>query len=106
MLQSQLVKDSRESQDWTEMMIFRGQDVFSNSTNKLLDLREAESEYTNIRVATYPLYTWEWLFRSSQPETYKATSNERTGNGCELSRSRRRDDEKERGAIFRRSQNE
>ena len=106
MLQSQLVKDSRESQDWTEMMISRGQDVFSNSTNKLLDLREAESEYTNIHVATYPLYTWEWLFRSSQPETYKATSNERTGNGCELSRSRRRDDEKERGAIFRRSQNE
>ena len=39
----------------------------------------------------------------NQKRTYKATVTESTGNGYELSRSRRRDDETEKGerAIFR-----
>ena len=43
------------------------------------------------------LYTSERLFRPSQPKTNKATSYKSTGNGCELSRSRRRDDDEREG---------
>ena len=52
----------------------------------------------------YAAYIWRQLFRPSQPKAYKATGNESTGNSYELSRSRRRDDEREGREPFSASQ--
>ena len=66
-------------------------------------LQEYRSPYLALRKM---LYTWKQLFRPSQPKTNKAISYKSTGNGCELSRSRRaavmmmREREREREEPF------